>query len=120
MKLFLLSLCCVVVLATTSAADVERKEELEKVLDELSNALVAEEAKTEGLLGKGNVTACVQWNKCTSYGGDWMCWLPSACVIHSPLHHQFILLLLQVTKAMERAKQWIATETLNWRNLWTA
>ena len=53
MKLFLLVLCCVVVL-TTSNADLKSREELEKVLDELSNALVtADEAETEEVLGKG-------------------------------------------------------------------
>ena len=59
MKLFVLSLCCVVVLATASA-DLDRKEELEKVLDKLSNALSAEEAKTEDILGEGIAITCVQ------------------------------------------------------------
>ena len=53
MKLFVLALCCVVVLTTTNA-DLKSREELEKVLDELSNALVtADEAETEAVLGKG-------------------------------------------------------------------
>lgn len=47
MKLLVLTVCYVAVLATTSG-DFERKRELEKVLDELSNALTtAEEANTD-------------------------------------------------------------------------
>ena len=53
MKLFVLSLCCVAVLATTTRG-FDRKQELEKVLDELSNALAtAEEAKTDDVTETG-------------------------------------------------------------------
>lgn len=68
MKLLVLSLCCVAVLATTTG-DFDRKQELEKVLDELSNALAtAEEAKTDDVTETGlslfllNGTNVLHWD----------------------------------------------------------